>query len=37
MEYLLRDVHFGLRGNTVNISLNLEYMPYVGYFFKVPM
>jgi len=35
MEYLVRDVHFGLRGNTVKISLSIEYMPIVGYFFKV--
>jgi len=35
MDYLLRDMYFGLAGNTVKISLNAEYMPIVGYFFKV--
>lgn len=35
MDYLVRDVHHGLKGNTIKISLNIEYMPIVGPFFKV--
>lgn len=35
LDYLIRDVHNGLRGNTLTISLNVEYMPVVGGFFKV--
>ena len=35
MDYLVRDVHHGLRGNTVTISLNVEYMPIAGIFFNV--
>lgn len=35
LEYLIRDAHHGLRGNTIKISLNIEYMPIVGPFFKV--
>jgi len=35
MDYLVRDVYKGFRGNTIKISLNVEYMPIVGFFFKV--
>lgn len=35
MDYLVRDVHHGLRGNTIKISLNVEYMPIAGIFFNV--
>lgn len=35
MDYLVRDVHHGLRGNNVTISLNVEYMPIAGIFFNV--
>lgn len=35
IEYNVRDVHRKLRGKTVNITLNAEYMPTVGFFFKV--
>ena len=35
LEYSIRDVHNGLKGNTVKISLNVEYMPHVGIFSKV--
>ena len=35
LEYSVRDVHKNLRGNTLNISLNVEYMPHVGVFSKV--
>lgn len=35
MDYLLRDVYHSLRGNTVKFSLKTEYMPIVGFFFKV--
>lgn len=35
MDYLVRDIYFGLKNNTLKISLNVEYMPIVGYFFKV--
>lgn len=35
IQYNVRDVHRKLRGKTVNITLNAEYMPTVGFFFKV--
>lgn len=35
IQYNVRDVHRKLRGKTVNITLNAEYMPNVGFFFKV--
>ncbi len=35
LEYTVRDVHNGLKGNTIKISLNVEYMPLVGIFSKV--
>lgn len=35
IEYNVRDVHRRLRGKTVNVTLNAEYMPTVGFFFKV--
>ena len=35
MDYLLRDMYHSLRGNTVKFSLKTEYMPIVGFFFKV--
>jgi hypothetical protein len=35
VEYLVRDVNHHLRGTTVKASLNVEYMPIVGPFFKV--
>ena len=35
LEYSIRDVHNGLKGNTIKISLNVEYMPHVGVFSKV--
>lgn len=31
----MRDVHHGLKGNKLKVSLNVEYMPFVGFFFKV--
>jgi len=34
LEYSIRDVHNGLKGNTIKISLNVEYMPHVGIFSK---
>lgn len=34
LEYSVRDVHKGLKGNTIKISLNVEYMPHVGVFSK---
>lgn len=34
LEYSVRDVHNGLKGNTLRISLNIEYMPLVGLFSK---
>ena len=34
LEYSVRDVHKGLKGNTIKISLNVEYMPHVGIFSK---
>jgi hypothetical protein len=36
MDYLLRDVHHSLRGNALKFSVKAEYMPIVGFFFKVP-
>ncbi len=35
MDYLVRDVYKGFKGNTIKITLNVEYMPIVGFFFKV--
>lgn len=35
IEYLVRDVNHNLRGTAVRVSLNVEYMPIVGPFFKV--
>ncbi len=35
LEYSVRDVHNGLKGATIKISLNVEYMPHVGIFSKV--
>ena len=37
LEYTVRDVHNGLRGNELKVSLNIEYMPYVGIFSKVKL
>ena len=35
MDYLLRDVYHSLKGNTLKFSVNIEYMPIVGFFFNV--
>lgn len=35
VEYNVRDVHRKMRGKTVNVTLNAEYMPTVGLFSKV--
>ena len=35
LEYNIRDVHKELRDKTLKVSLNVEYMPVVGAFFKV--
>jgi hypothetical protein len=35
MDYLVRDVHFAFRGANLTFSVNVEYMPIVGFFFKV--
>ena len=35
IEYTVRDVHHKLKGKSVNVTLNAEYMPTVGFFFKV--
>ena len=35
MDYLVRDIYKGFKGNTIRITLNVEYMPIVGFFFKV--
>lgn len=34
-DYLVRDVYHSFRGNTLKFSVNAEYMPIVGFFFKV--
>jgi hypothetical protein len=36
IEYLVRDVNHNLRGMTVKVSLNIEYMPIAGIYFNVP-
>ena len=35
IEYTVRDVHHKLRGKIVIVTLIAEYMPTVGFFFKV--
>lgn len=35
VEYNVRDVYRKLRGKVLDITLNAEYMPTVGFFFKV--
>lgn len=37
IQYNVRDVHRKLRGKTVNVTLNAQYMPTVGFFSKVLM
>lgn len=35
MDYLVRDVHNSFRGAPLKFTVNVEYMPIVGFFFKV--